>query len=138
MFVAALFAMAWPNSRAEQPLWEVGLGVGVLRLPDYRGSDQSRVWVVPVTHTPPASADHAIEIPLAIKRHLGLDDARSWIVMTETNTFLWPGPDLRRLSGRADDSIAYGMLPPQFYEQLRQRLLALLRQRRVRDVPGTE
>jgi len=50
VFVAAWFALAWPNARAEQPLWEAGLGIGVLRLPDYRGSDQSRTWVVPVPY----------------------------------------------------------------------------------------
>ena len=50
MHVAALFAFAWPAARADQPLWEAGLGIGVLRLPHYRGSDQSHVWVVPVPY----------------------------------------------------------------------------------------
>lgn len=50
MCVAALLAMAWPQARADQPLWEAGLGVGVLKLPDYRGSDQSRTWVLPVPY----------------------------------------------------------------------------------------
>jgi len=38
------------HARAEQPLWEAGLGVGVLRLPHYRGSDQSHTWVLPVPY----------------------------------------------------------------------------------------
>ena len=50
MFIAALLSMAWPSARADQPLWEAGLGIGVLRLPDYRGSDQSRTWVLPVPY----------------------------------------------------------------------------------------
>src|SRR5215510_8004444 len=50
LLIAALLAMAWPQARADQPLWEAGLGVGVLRLPDYRGSDQSRTWVLPVPY----------------------------------------------------------------------------------------
>jgi len=50
VFVTALLAMAWPSARADQPLWEAGAGVGVLRLPDYRGSDQTRTWVLPVPY----------------------------------------------------------------------------------------
>jgi hypothetical protein len=30
--------------------------------------------VVPVTHAPPADAAEAVEIPAALKAHLGLDD----------------------------------------------------------------
>ena len=32
------------------PLWEVGMGAGVMRLPHYRGSDQSRNWVLPLPY----------------------------------------------------------------------------------------
>jgi hypothetical protein len=32
------------------------------------------VTVVPITHSPHRNPDSAIEIPPAIKRHLGLDD----------------------------------------------------------------
>ncbi len=53
------------------------------------------VVCVPITHTPPSDPADAVEIPPALKAHLGLDDLPSWIVVTETNDFLWPGPDLR-------------------------------------------
>ncbi len=53
------------------------------------------VTVAPITHTPPPNPADAIAMPAALKAHLGLDDAPSWIVVTETNDFLWPGPDLR-------------------------------------------
>jgi outer membrane scaffolding protein for murein synthesis (MipA/OmpV family) len=46
--LAAGLATAAPSAHADQPLWEAGLGIGLLRLPYYRGSDQSRDWVVPV------------------------------------------------------------------------------------------
>jgi outer membrane scaffolding protein for murein synthesis (MipA/OmpV family) len=36
--------------RADQPLWELGLGAGALRLPHYRGADQSRSWLLPVPY----------------------------------------------------------------------------------------
>lgn len=54
-----------------------------------------RVLVVPVTHTLPAVAGEAMEIPAAVKRRLGLDGERSWIVLVESNEFVSPGPDLR-------------------------------------------
>jgi outer membrane scaffolding protein for murein synthesis (MipA/OmpV family) len=34
--------------RADQPLWEAGVGAAGLRLPHYRGSDQSNQWLLPL------------------------------------------------------------------------------------------
>lgn len=34
----------------ERPLWELGIGAGVLSLPHYRGSDQSHTWLLPVPY----------------------------------------------------------------------------------------
>lgn len=34
----------------EKPLWEFGMGVGALAFPDYRGSDESQVYPVPVPY----------------------------------------------------------------------------------------
>jgi outer membrane scaffolding protein for murein synthesis (MipA/OmpV family) len=45
--IAALPALALAD---EQPLWEIGLGVGALRLPHYRGSDQDHGWLLPVPY----------------------------------------------------------------------------------------
>jgi hypothetical protein len=53
------------------------------------------ITVLPVTHAPPADPDLAVEIPRTTKRRLGLDDERSWVVLSEANRFIWPGPDLR-------------------------------------------
>lgn len=41
---------AAPAAAAERPLWELGLGVGALRLPHYRGADQSHAWLLPVPY----------------------------------------------------------------------------------------
>jgi outer membrane scaffolding protein for murein synthesis (MipA/OmpV family) len=35
------------NPGTQRPLWELGIGVGGLRLPDYAGSDQNRWYVLP-------------------------------------------------------------------------------------------
>lgn len=46
--LAALAALTCALARAdEKPLWELGLGVSALALPDYRGSDQGRGYVLP-------------------------------------------------------------------------------------------
>ena len=36
--------------RASAPLWEVGIGAAVLNLPDYRGSDESRNYLLPLPY----------------------------------------------------------------------------------------
>ena len=41
---------AEPQSSVLRPLWEFGIGAGALRLPDYRGSDQSRTRWFPVPY----------------------------------------------------------------------------------------
>ena len=48
---AMLMAGVTPNAHAaERPLWELGVGVGALRLPHYRGSDQSHNFLLPVPY----------------------------------------------------------------------------------------
>ena len=78
--------------------------------------DATVVVVLPITHTSPADPAAAVEIPAPVKRHLGLDDARSWIVVAEGNEFDWPGYDLRKI-GRTD-RYDYGFLPPRFFNQV--------------------
>ena len=83
-----------------------------------------RVVVVPITHTPHRDPNSALEIPAAVKRHLGLDDERSWIVLDDFNVFTWPGFDLRTdaKTGRCE----YGHLPPALFEQARKKFLDLV------------
>lgn len=84
---------------------------------------EREVLVLPITHTPPANPIDAVEIPTETKRRLGLDAERSWIVITEANEFVWPGPDLRPIPGRDASTIAYGPLPPRLFAQVRDRFL---------------
>lgn len=90
---------------------------------DRDGSTQ--VIVLPVTHAPPDREAVTLEIPPLVKQSLGLDNARSWVVISEYNQFTWPGPDLRRIGDRSESSIAYGFLPPNFFGELQRRYLAL-------------
>lgn len=94
----------------------------------------TQVYVLPVTHTPPSDPSLAIEIPLRVKRHLRLDDERSWIVLDEINDFLWPGYDLRPVPGSRPARMAYGVLPPRFFDKVRTAFLALARARAVKRV----
>ncbi len=82
------------------------------------------VSVVPVTHTPPTHPGEGIEIPVATKQRLGLDNDRSWIVVNEVNRFVWPGPDLRPIAGGAADRFDYGFLPPSLFRKIKECLLA--------------
>ena len=98
------------------------------------------VTVLPVTHTPPtrSDADLAVEIPADTKRRLGLDDDRSWIVLTEANRFVWPGPDLRMTTNGDPSSVLYGMLPELLYERVRTRFLTALKANRAKIVLRTK
>jgi hypothetical protein len=109
--------------------------IAAIRTDDERGP---RVLVLPVTHTQPQSAELAVEIPALVKKRLRLDSERSWVILSEWNEFIWPGPDLRRAPGDDERSVAYGILPPGLFASIRGRFLALFRAGRGRPVTRTE
>jgi len=98
----------------------------------------TRVYVLPITHSAPVQLDEALEIPAPVKARLGLDGERSWVMVSEANTFVWPGPDLRLLPGKGLESAAYGFLPPKFFRVVRERFLAANRANRAAFVKRTE
>jgi hypothetical protein len=100
------------------------------------GSDV--VTVLPITHSPPAEPSAAIEIPHATKRRLGLDDERSWIVLSEANRFTWPGPDLRMTPTGDPQSVAYGLLPRALFREVSKRFGDAIETRLARLVERTE
>lgn len=93
------------------------------------------VRVLPVTHTAPANPDDTIEIPLRVKSRLGLDDDRSWIVLTESNRFVWPGPDIRPTD---TENGYYGAIPPALFETVKRRFVELARSRSHISMGRTE
>jgi hypothetical protein len=97
----------------------------------------TRVIVLPVTHSPPVAGQTAIELPHATKQRLGLDDARSWVVITEANDFIWPGPDLRPI-GKDQSTVAYGFLPPSLYRTIRDSFVSEARRSRKVLVSRTD
>ena len=99
---------------------------------------ETRVLVLPVTHSPPAQPALAVEIPALVKARLRLEAERSWVVLSEWNEFIWPGPDVRRTPDGDASSVAYGMLPPGLFAAVRNRFLALTTARRASRVPRPE
>jgi hypothetical protein len=95
-----------------------------------QADDATLVTVLPITHTPPADPSSAVEIPAAVKRHLGLDDQRSWIIVAEGNEFDWPGYDLRKIG--SEDRFDYGFLPPRFFNQILEAFVAWHRANKAR------
>ncbi|MEO9338605.1 plasmid maintenance toxin (PemK-like) [Mesorhizobium sp. SB112] len=92
------------------------------------------VRVLPVTHAAPDNPTDAVEIPQPVKNRLGLDDDRSWIVLTESNRFVWPGPDIRPT---ATESGYYGAIPPALFEKVKRRFIELARERHHTSVGRT-
>jgi hypothetical protein len=98
----------------------------------------TEILAVPITHSEPDNPAEAIEIPEATRRRLGLSDGgRSWVILSELNRFIWPGPDLRQIQSDQDARYDYGLLPPEFFEQLKQQLLTLTRANHVATVKRT-
>ena len=108
----------------------------VLAVRDEAGRMQ--IYALPITHSPPTDGADAIEIPAMVKARLGLDGARSWVVVSEANVFAWPGPDLRFLPEKGPESSVYGFLPPRLFRVIRDRFLAADRGRKAALVARTE
>jgi mRNA-degrading endonuclease toxin of MazEF toxin-antitoxin module len=104
---------------------------------------ETRLIVLPVTHSAPAKTANAVELPPDTKRRLGLDGMRSWIILDEANRFTWPGPDIRPFDKRSADkdparTISYGFLPPGLFRLIRDRYLALDANSKTLTVQRTE
>jgi hypothetical protein len=87
------------------------------------------VYVVPITHSPPADHDPTkILIPRQIKQRLGLDEEPSWVDISEYNAFAWSNvadlrPTKQTLHAKpVEQTCLYGYLPKRFFAQLRQAL----------------
>jgi hypothetical protein len=93
---------------------------------------ETLVTVLPVTHRAPDEAAAAVEIPRAVKTHLGLDDARSWVVVSEGDQFVWPGYDLRKAP--TTDRFDYGFLPPRFFTDVLKAFRAWHKARKVKVI----
>jgi hypothetical protein len=111
------YAYLWHHEHQAGKIEGRKIRPSVIVLTVTRQTDETTtVIVLPITHIAPDDPGSAIEIPQPIKKHLGLDADRSWVVITEGNEFLWPGYDLRKVP--KSDRYEYGFLPPRFFGQV--------------------
>ncbi len=94
----------------------------------------ARVYVAPITHSRPED-QHAVELPRAVKRRLGLDDTPSWIVTRELNRFVWPGYDLRPIARDKPGVYAWGFLPVEIFAAVKRGIAAHQRARSISVTP---
>jgi hypothetical protein len=65
------------------------------------------VVLLPITHAPPGGNTIGIEIPAKVKQAIELDDARSWVIISEHNIDEWPNVGLTPIPGsRACSAVA--------------------------------
>lgn len=90
------------------------------------GTTPKFVVLLPITHSPPLGDTVAIEIPRKVCEAIGLDEERSWIVVSEYNVDEWPNAGLSPIPGR-NDVFAYGFVPPGMFAKIKAAFLELAR-----------
>jgi len=97
--------------------------------------DNGRDEVVcfPITSSPPTDVAAGVEIPAATRDRLGLQVGPCWVIVTEVNIFVWPGPDLRHPEN-ANDGFVYGSLPHALMLRIKQSFAAWRARGRVRAI----
>jgi hypothetical protein len=91
------------------------------------------VVLLPITHTVPTGDTVGIEIPPRVRQALGLDDAPSWVIVSEHNVDEWPNGGLAPLPGRPG-VFSYGFVPPGLFAQIKARFLELSARRHGTEV----
>jgi len=88
------------------------------------------VVILPITHSPPDELTVAVEIPARVKTAIGLDDARSWVIVSDFNIDQWPNGGLSPVPGRKG-AFSYGFIPPGLFAQVKEKFLALYETRQA-------
>jgi hypothetical protein len=127
------YAYLWHRERRQKRTEGVKIRPCVIVLKVERRGDLVIVTVSPITHRQPAAGTSALELPSAVKHHLGLDSEKSWVVLDEVNQFAWPGFDLGPIRGR-NGRIDYGFLPPRFFLRIVAGIRDVWRKRKGKSV----
>ncbi len=96
----------------------------VLAIANHAQDGETEVMAVAVTHSAPRNPEDGLVFPDDEKRRLGLDDVPSWIITTEANAFLWPGPDIRPLPGPPPARFVYGQISDRLLTRVARSYLA--------------
>ena len=107
-------------------------------LPPKQEGAKPDVLVAAITHSKPMNASENarfIEIPVAEKKRLGMDDLPSYVCCSEVNRFEWPGSDLRLISHK--NAYTYGLMDKAVFKQVKERALDIKGAMVPRDLNGT-
>lgn len=96
-----------------------------------RADGMIEVLLAPVTHSPPEGERVAIEVPTKVGKHLGLDEARSYIIVDETNSVAWD--DAGIVPAEPGKRWAYGRLPKALSDQLRASMIDLISKKKLKS-----
>jgi hypothetical protein len=80
------------------------------------------VVILPITHAPPGGDTVGVEIPPRVRQALGLDDAPSWVIVSEHNVDEWPNGGLAPVPGRPG-VFSYGFIPPGLFAKVKAKFL---------------
>lgn len=81
-----------------------------------KGDEPQRVMVCAITHTEPRPPSVGIEIPPEANQVAGLDEDRSWVIVSEVNKVQWSS---RRFSRTNYGKWEYGVLPQEVMNAVR-------------------
>jgi hypothetical protein len=87
------------------------------------------VGILPITHAPPDKGTVGVEIPAKVRQAIGLDDAPSWVIVSDHNVDEWPNGGLAAVPGRPG-AFSYGFIPPGLFVQVKSKFLELAGQGR--------
>lgn len=91
------------------------------------------VVLLPITHRQPSGDTVGIEIPAKVKQAIGLDDERSWVIVSEHNIDEWPNGGLSPVPGRPGE-FSYGFIPPGLFAVIKVRFLELAKAKKSAPV----
>lgn len=91
------------------------------------------VVLLPITHSRPTGDTVGIEIPAKVRQSIGLDDAPSWVIVSEHNVDEWPNAGLAPIPGKTD-VYAYGFIPPGLFTRIKEEFLKLAREKKSSPV----
>jgi hypothetical protein len=91
------------------------------------------VVLLPITHTPPSGDTVGIAIPARVQQAIGLDEAPSWVIVSEHNVDEWPNAGLSPVPGKPG-AFANGFIPPGLFKRIKARFLELARRKRTAAV----
>jgi len=91
------------------------------------------VVILPIMHTRPDMDTVGVAIPANVRRALGLDEAPSWVIVSEHNVDEWPNSGVAPLPGQPG-VFSCGFIPPGLFAQVKARFLELYEKGRTGGV----